>query len=408
MLRSFKRPGAMLGCWFNYTRNDEGYSRSGPWQALLHGSDALGWFDVFDGSYYSLFNPDFTPTFNFKNSSEELKPILEGLGDLVLSARRHDAGIRILYNYVNLDRGARDFAVSQRIYRLLADANIQFDYLGVDDVAAGALDGVTLLVVAGNSTADTPVAEAIRKFAAKGGGVLGEFRPAYLPESPRSLYLGGRLDQYGPERLTPEGAATRQAVLDFTAACGAAPLCSVKAKDGVYRPVAKVDYRDGDDRYALLLRDHRTPDQAPADFVVDGFGEAEVYDCREGKYLGRSSQALKTLLPARGALLAFLPYRAKGLRLTGAKPQCRPGELLKLRPTLDFEGKTPGAGVFRVEVMNPAGEPVPILCSNLHTLGGVAELPLQFAHNDPPGTWAITVRDIATGTVGKVSFELKP
>ena len=409
MLRSFKRPGAMMGCWFNYANYNEGYSRSGPWEALLYGSDALGWFETFDGTWYSMFNPDFTPTFNFKNSSEELKPITEGLGDLVLSARRCDVGVRVLYNYANLDRGLRDFAVSQRIYALLADANVQLDYIGADDVAAGALDagGVKLLVVAGNSTIDAPVAEAIRRFSSQGGGILGESRPAALAETAKELYLGERLDKYGPNRYNPEGAALREAIAGFAKTCGAVPLCEVKSADGAYRPVAKVDYQDGSDRYALLLRDYRTPDQAPAEFVVDGFGEAEVYDCREGKYLGRSGKATKTLQPARGALLAFLPYRAKGMRLVGARPQCRPGESLNLRPTLDFEGTTPGVGVFRVEVSAPDGALAPALCRNVHALGGVAEFSLRMAYNDQPGKWTVTVRDMATGTIGKAEFELK-
>ena len=415
MARSFQRPDSMLGCWFNYQLYNPGYSRAGPWEMLMGGVNAFGWFCSYDGSWYSLFNPDFTPTYNFKNTAEELTPIMEGVGDLVLSMKRHDMGVRVLFNFANLNRSGHDYLATKQMYFLLNDAGVQFDYIGAEDVATGALSSneVKLLVIAGQSIVDKKAADAILRFVAEGGAALGDICPEALsklttePGKGQVKFLGKRLDWYMRGRFGQEGADARAAVQAFTMERKLNPACSLRPVDGVFRPVAKVDYVDGASRCSLILRDYRAKDLSSADFEFSGYGKSHVYDSRAGKYLGQADKAVKSLEPARGALLAYLPCKVTGLRIEGIRTECRFGDELPLRLSLDIEGPAPGIGMFRIDVAGPDGVLVPALCRNVRSLGGVAKVPVRMAFNDQPGQWTVTVRDVATGVVGKATFNLK-
>jgi hypothetical protein len=193
----------------------------------------------------------------------------------------------------------------------------------------------------------------------------------------------------------------------FLRSQGVKPAFSVRAADGAFLPRTVVCLRDGASRYVGIQRGYKIADPSPRTFDIVGPGKAHIYDVREGRYLGRGDRTQRKLQVARGALVAFLPYKAEGISLQGLPSDCRQGDRLKLRLTLETEGDEPDGGVFRVETRDPSGRRVPALSSKVRATRGRADLVLQMAHNDPVGNWALSVTDIATGVCAKATFTVK-
>ena len=440
MVRSFQKPGDLLGCWYNYATLDREYSLYGPWHTLLRGLHAFGWYTTFEGSKYTALNPDFTPFEHFAWTYEELEPILGGIGKLVLGLDRDDPGIFILHEHRNLHRTSPQYHGLLVMTTLLEDLGLQCNYLAGQQIVDGALKqpGVNALVLAGQWVMEKPVAEAIREFVKEGGTVVTDILPGIsdglnrydkrllddifaepgktqrgaLHERTvgkgRTLTFGGYAPSYLRERLKPAGAVLRQAVARFLDSRSIRPAFTARPADGTFLPITVVCFRDGDCQYVGLQRDYKIADQSPKDFDVIGSTEAHVYDVRAGEYLGRARRVRRGLEVARGALLAFLPYHATRLEIRGLPAACCQGDLIRLQAALHTEGERPSNGIVRVEVRDPAGKRSPMLSHKILSRAGLAEWHLRIALNDPVGNWTILATDIATGTSATKQFRLIP
>ena len=224
----------------------------------------------------------------------------------------------------------------------------------------------------------------------------------------RSLLFGFYANTYPYDRMKARGEWLRRPLGEFLAAAGAAPSVRVAAADKTFQPVTVVCYRDGDALYAALQRDYMVADPSPRDFTVAAGAPAHLYDVRAGRYLGRTDRATLNLEVARGAMLAFLPYRAVEVQTDGLRQMYHQGEVVQFRAGLQVEGGKPGRGVYRVEVLNPAGERVLPLCRKVRSQGGVAEVALPLAFNDPAGKWTLRVADVATGLSVERPLEVAP
>ena len=157
-----------------------------------------------------------------------------------------------------------------------------------------------------------------------------------------------------------------------------------------------------------MQRDYKVADPSPREYEIVGPGQAHVYDVRAGRYLGRSDRVRLRLEAARGAMLAFLPYKVKGIQLSGVRAGVRQGEPVTLRVELLTETGRPGRGVFRIETVAPNGKPVAPLTRKVRWAGGVADIGLRIAFNDPVGRWTVRVKDVATGAAARAQFEVAP
>jgi len=110
---------------------------------------------------------------------------------------------------------------------------------------------------------------------------------------------------------------------------------------------------------------------------------------------------------ARGAFVAFLPYRVSAVSIENLPVTVQAGTQVRVGFRLESTGGRPGQGVYRIEVLNPAGQPVSAFSRKLRWHGGRAEFELLTAFNDPPGVWTLQVTDVATHASGKQAFELK-
>ncbi|MGE5532259.1 MAG: beta-galactosidase, partial [Bacteroidota bacterium] len=129
-----------------------------------------------------------------------------------------------------------------------------------------------------------------------------------------------------------------------------------------------------------------------------------VYDSRAGKCLGEVTQIEDRLPRGIARVYALLPYQVGGVGLS-APVRIQAGSPLELklavRPT--NAAATVGTHVLHVTVAGPDGKPRTWYDRNVVAAGGRATLAIPLAFNDEPGTWTISVRDIATGVTGKTT-----
>jgi len=452
MVRSFQKPGDLLGCWYNYHKLDREYSQFGPWHVLLRGCRSFGWYIIVEGSHYTAFNPDFTLFEQFAWTWEELEPLLGGIGKLVVDLKRDDPGVYVLYEQANLDRHSPSFLSMIVFTTLLRDIGVQHDFLSGEQIGNGALADprVKALILPRQFMMRKSGAAAVRAFAERGGIVVADEATAAfdglrwyekplltdifadsasmkgrpLPQTESelqdwnthqktvgkgaTLYFGSVAKDYRRDRMREPGQLMRKVLEDFFAEHGIAPTIRARAAAKPFLPIDAVCYRDGDCRYLGLQREYKIVDQSPQPFRVTAPEEAHIYDVRNAKYLGCAAETSVELEVARGALLAFLPYKARSLLVAGLEPAYRQGDRIALRLALQVEGGTPAGGVFRVETNDCNGARVAALCSKVRSAGGVASLELPLAYGDPTGEWQIRATDVVTGLAETRQFTVLP
>ncbi len=433
MVRSLSRPDSLTAVWYNYDMLDSGYSRYGPWHTVLRGSRNFMWYTSYEASRYTALNPDLTAYEQFGWTWEELEPLLDGIGKLIFGLEREDSGVRIIHEHRNLNRTTPHFLSMMVTTRLLEDMGIAYSFVRAEDIAAGGLEDGRAKVVflPGQFVMEPAVASAIRRFAEAGGAIVAGLPPAahngierydepplddlFVEPGPlpttagewqarvkgvgagRSLLFGTWPNLYNRQRFLAEGASFRAGLGDFLSGQGIVVPFEVEPVDGGFQPLTVVPYRDGQSAFVGLQRDYRQLDQAPRRFRVTGPADRHVYDVRAGAYLGKGAVHEIELEVARGALLAYLPYQATAIELPGMRTEYRGGERMRSRMLLTTVDGQPSGGVYRVEVFAPDGSRWAPLCRKVRSQGGVAELELNFALNDPAGGWKLRVSDVATG-----------
>ena len=124
------------------------------------------------------------------------------------------------------------------------------------------------------------------------------------------------------------------------------------------------------------------------------------YDVLSGKHYGPGSKVTFKMMPGEAALLCSLPYEVT--RVVVAAPQLvGRGRRLHLRAEIKTRGTLPSGHIVHVALTDPDGTPLHHYAQVLDCPGGRCEAYLPLAHNDAPGTYTVTVRDVLTGTVGE-------
>jgi len=134
-----------------------------------------------------------------------------------------------------------------------------------------------------------------------------------------------------------------------------------------------------------------------------------LYDIRAGRSIGYA-ETLSDNLPRGGRrAYALLPYEVTGISATMSPAVAAPGDLVRLTARLQTGGQQPSGHVLRVSARAPGGQQGFFPFKRVVPLpeNSVLDLPLRLAHNDPPGTWRITVTDVSTGVETNVSLTVK-
>jgi len=131
-----------------------------------------------------------------------------------------------------------------------------------------------------------------------------------------------------------------------------------------------------------------------------------VYDVRKGKYLGAIDKLVPSSCAGRNNLFTLLPTRACAWKASFPKV-VKPGDFaaVKIAMTPAVECCQPER-LFRIDVFSPAGEA--LVAMQQYTAGKDAmTVSLPLALNQAPGAYRLEVKDILTGTVQVVPFQVK-
>ena len=135
-----------------------------------------------------------------------------------------------------------------------------------------------------------------------------------------------------------------------------------------------------------------------------------IYDMRAGKYLGHTDQIRVKFDPFKrylNALYALLPYKVEDVNLELDAPEAERGKTLRFSVNTLPAESTKARHVISFRLLNPSGEQVKYYGYCLETKDGTARGRVDFALNDPTGTWTIKVKDAATSVGSEATFVLK-
>ncbi len=196
LVRSFARPDALTGEWGNNVADKEDGFSAIIWHNLFRGHNSCWWWTSW-GCDYIPFNPDMSVSHMGRWFFDSAREVKAGPGNLLVRARRDDAGVAVLYSQndlfahklateivgaegwpsnlswqrdlVGVMNALEDFGCQ---YRFLAAAEMERDPAALDDVRALVLPYATCL-------SDKHL-RAIRAFVEKGGLLVADGRAAIL------------------------------------------------------------------------------------------------------------------------------------------------------------------------------------------------------------------------------------
>ncbi len=148
----------------------------------------------------------------------------------------------------------------------------------------------------------------------------------------------------------------------------------------------------------------KMPAEDPAMMQVVFPDARETYDVRQGKYLGKVTEAPLPLHVQEAALFARLDYRITGLSLTAGS--VARGQAVPIAVALATTAK-PERHVVHLDVVAPDGTRSYFYTRNVELREGKYAGAIYTALNDQPGMWTITAREVISGRTAKAAFTLR-
>jgi hypothetical protein len=175
------------------------------WNTLLRGANAVWTFEGYNGvrsdGYFDVLAPDFTFYNHFRADVEEMRRVKTGLGKLLLTSRRPDDGVAVLYSkpsmllaaFMKGLPGPRE-SVSAASYAL-TEAGFQYRFLASEELDEGLLNrGRFRALYLPYCQAISPVGvKEILRFAEAGGTVIADLRPGVADDHGKP-HASGALD----------------------------------------------------------------------------------------------------------------------------------------------------------------------------------------------------------------------
>ena len=157
-----------------------------------------------------------------------------------------------------------------------------------------------------------------------------------------------------------------------------------------------VRYSSGSIEYVALFVNPDT--NKPVKLIVDLGGTHHVYNVREKKYLGFTSNVTIVVDPGEPTILALLPYKVEDIEVKIVNKTLILGSVATLDAKIIVTNGTAKGHTLRFEVYGPDGKERLFYSKNVYLDDSdSAEFSIPFAFNDPKGEWTIKVIDIASG-----------
>jgi hypothetical protein len=144
--------------------------------------------------------------------------------------------------------------------------------------------------------------------------------------------------------------------------------------------------------------------EAPMSLSIDLGEPYAIYNQRKGQFLGVMDSVTTDLPKYEPTVITVLPTPV-GVLSIEAPDSARRGELVEAGLSLTGE-KLGDTHTFRVQVMDPEGQPVEVLTRTLVAPRGQSQWAIPFAVNDTPGNYTLHVSDVATGVSNRHQLTL--
>ncbi|MCM8758830.1 MAG: beta-galactosidase, partial [Candidatus Omnitrophica bacterium] len=165
-------------------------------------------------------------------------------------------------------------------------------------------------------------------------------------------------------------------------------------------------YRSGNNLFLGIIQevdDSIAEKQFDAELVLPGL--YNVYDTREGKFLGYTNKVRTAFIPIKPKVFSLLPYRVTGINLN-VPSVVNKGESLLYNAEI-VATSNPGFHVFRISLISPSGEEMSYYTKNVATKNGKIQDIIHLALNEAVGLWKIRIKDVVTGVSTEKTFGIK-
>ncbi len=205
LIRSLHLPGFIYGFWIGYQKSSEPLV-SKAWRTVVNGAPAIWWWMLAgSGEFHGWLARDDQP---YPNGSEEVirdcvKPLREGLGDLLINLEQQHDGIAVYYSNSAAQAGSMIPDPKERVFgsalgsadnwhQVIEDCSFQWLYLSKERVLAGDLAkrGIKLLILPLIQPLGEDEVVEFGKFAAAGGTIVADLRPGVLSGHCRIINSG--------------------------------------------------------------------------------------------------------------------------------------------------------------------------------------------------------------------------
>ena len=201
----FAKPGTLLGLgWYGgyLNRRNVPYNQYIPWRHLFRGANSFWVWYVNPGGLGSVAASDFSFYDFFKPSIKQVSEIKQGIGKLLISAKRSNDKIALLYSVSSVHSSTLtpELPSMQKVLSGLAtlfeDSGYQFQVISYKQLAKGILnkEDFKFLFLPFSQSVSKEEAKEINFFVQKGGRVIADLRPGVSDEHGKA-YKKGILDE---------------------------------------------------------------------------------------------------------------------------------------------------------------------------------------------------------------------
>jgi hypothetical protein len=492
IIRSAAPRSLVRSNWMGYSKTGDALADA-AWRMVMKGMSSI-WYWMWSGigNWRGYLRPtlDYWPM--IEDLSEEMRPVRQGLGDLLINSEMLHSGIAVFYSVPSalscqLENGGQ-FTNAHTTHRtwtqLTYDLGLDFRYVTSRMLTEGALDSgefKVLLLPMTQALAPEEVA-AIRRFAEGGGTVVADVRPGIYDGHCKPMTPGVLDDLFGIERTgrgvgveaplaldaslegrplradlgkvrfdaevqagaaqalaqiatderrapvlfvnsvgqgraillnfqlptadprEPGAAAARELLACLYAVSGAAAPIAVGAPDGGRLPLTETRvWRTGDALVFGLWRQMENAWFSPKSGTTAGQplpahvalpSRCHVYDLRDQRYLGQTTEIDARLRWGRASFYLALPYRVGELNVNLSSRRPQPGEVITAALGLDVPARAKETFAVHVEVLDPDGQEMLWGRQVVLLEGSRGEVRVARAFNDKPGAWRLRATEL--------------
>jgi len=255
------------------------------------------------------------------------------------------------------------------------------------------LRGTEFPLAVGNSRADAEVRPASAVPGAQLQGV-----PVLLvntEEDGQAILLNFHLSEYRADRARGRGRPARAFFRSLSQALGISPrLVRTNAAGGELLRTETTTWQSGGATIYGLYRDGGGESAAEVTFPEPVF----AFDLRLGPRGKTDRVKFERLKAGYAHFVATYPYDPGRPVVEASKSAAKGGETIEFSIRMTgVPGPETGVFSFETRLIDPQGKWIDVIPWSVQGTGGRAQTHVRFAHNDPPGTWTLEVREITTG-----------